>query len=259
MTNQRVHVNVVRGARHAQSYRRDECELREPGGASLDNRYSQIVPTEWLESLGVFDAESGSSLARKARDRILEPARRVLESVEDVTVLVVVFQGFVARAQCLHEGSVQMIDAGNPHAAFTLLRAQAENAAAILYAKDHPNVVGHWWDVDGHGIKIGKITNYAVTRFGGFKEIYDQLSGFAHPQAKGLLASSRIKDETERTMQWSSAPHFKRAEDQLTAYAWAIELAESSRHLLYEFAQQYRLGYFGTQASDAPSEPGESD
>jgi hypothetical protein len=29
-----------------------------------------------------------------------------------------------------------MIDAENPHAAFTLLRAYAENTAAILYAKD---------------------------------------------------------------------------------------------------------------------------
>lgn len=230
-----------------------------PGGFEPDSRYSQAVPSEWLESFGVYDAESGSSVARAARDRILEPARRVLESTEDMTVLTVVFQGFVARAQSLHEGSVQMIDAGNPHAAFTLLRAQAENAAAILYAKDHPNIVGHWWDAAGHGIKIGKITNHAVTRFGGFKEIYDQLSGFAHPKAKGLLASSRMKDEKERTMEWSSAPHFKRSDDQLIAYAWAVELAESSRLLLYEFAQEYGLGYFGTRSSDAASQPGEND
>ena len=36
-----------------------------------------------------------------------------------------------------------MIEAENPHAGFTLLRAYAENTTAILYAKDHPNRVDH--------------------------------------------------------------------------------------------------------------------
>ena len=216
------------------------------------------MPSEWLQSLGVRDAESGLAAARAARDGILESGRRVLESTTDITVLVLVFQGFVARAQCLHEGSVQMIEAGNPHAAFTLLRASAENAAAILYAKDHPNVVGHWWDPDVHGIKIGKITNHAATRFDGFRGIYDQLSRFAHPQAKGLLASSRLTDAEDRTVEWSSAPHFKRTDDQLIAYAWAVELAEASRHLLYEFAQEYRLGYFA-KAPKAALPPDDSE
>lgn len=211
---------------------------------------------EWLESLGVRDAESGSVAARAARDRIPEPARRVLGSADDLTLLTMVFQGFVARAQGLHEGSVQMIEAGNPHAAFTLLRAYAENAAAILYAMDHPNVAHHWWDPEGHGIKVGKITNHAATRFGGFKDIYDQLSKFAHPQAKGLLASTTIADEEEGTMEWSSAPRFKRLEDQMIAYGWAVELAEASRHLLYEFAKKYRLGYFGEPAAETAEPPG---
>lgn len=212
------------------------------------------MSTDWLQSLGVRDAESGSAAARAARDRILEPARRVLGSTDDLTLLTVVFQGFVARAQCLHEGSVQMIEAGNPHASFTLLRAYAENAAAILYAKDHPNVVSHWWDPDGHGVKIGKITNHAATRFDGFKGIYDQLSKFAHPQAKGILASTSITDEAVGKMEWSSAPHFKRPHDQLIAYGWAVELAGASRHLLFEFAQEYRLGYFA-DSSAKPADP----
>lgn len=78
--------------------------------------------------------------------------------------MTVVFQGFVARAQCLHEASIEMTEAENPHAAFTLLRAYPENAAAILYAKDHPNLAAHWWDIDGQGIQIGRIANHAVTR-----------------------------------------------------------------------------------------------
>jgi hypothetical protein len=53
------------------------------------------------------------------------------------------FSGFIARAQCLHEAATQMIEAENPHAAFTLLRAYTGNTAAILYAKDHPNLLDH--------------------------------------------------------------------------------------------------------------------
>lgn len=203
------------------------------------------MPADWIEALGIHDAASGADAARAARDKILEPARRVIGTTQEMTVLTLVFQGFVARAQCLHEGSVQMTEAENPHAAFTLLRAYAENAAAILYAKDHPNVVDRWWDIDGHGVGIGRITNHAVARLDGFKGIYNQLSKFAHPQAKALLSSSSITDEDERTLRWSSAPHFKRPEEQLLAYAWVVELAEASRHLLFEFAEEYGLGEFG--------------
>jgi hypothetical protein len=207
------------------------------------------VPPTWIEDLGIRDAPSGAVAARAARDRILEPARRVIGTSQEMTTRLVVFQGFVARAQALHESATQMIHGENPHAAFTLLRAYAENAAAVLYAKDHPELVDHFWDTKGYGIKIGRITEHARTRFAGFKDIYDQLSKFAHPQAQGLLASSSVTHD--RTVTWGSAPHFKSADDQLVAYAWVVELAEGTRHLLYEFAQQYRLGYFGQSPPSA--------
>jgi hypothetical protein len=156
------------------------------------------VPSQSIEDLGIHDAASGAAAARASRERILEPAT-----------------------------ATQMIEAENPHAAFTLLRAYAENTAAILYAKDHPNRVDHFWDTEGHGVKIGTITNYADKRFEGFKGIYDQLSKFAHPQALGVLASSSITDDY--TLRWSSAPHFKRPEDQLTAYAYGNQLLTPGR------------------------------
>lgn len=201
------------------------------------------MPADWITALGITDAESGAVAARGARERILEPAKRVLGTTGVMTSVTVVFQGFVARAQGLHEGSVQMAEADNPHGTFTVLRAYAENAAGILYAKDHPTVADRWWKLEGHGIPIGKITNHAQTRLPGFKGIYGQLSQHAHPQARGLLASSSITEG--QGVQWSSAPHFKSVNDKLVAYAWVVELAEATRHLLYEFAQNYKLGYFG--------------
>jgi hypothetical protein len=206
------------------------------------------MPADWVEALGIRDAPSGYEAAWAARKRIFEPARRVIGSAEYVTIHVLVFQGFLARAQGLHEGATSACSAENPHATFTLLRAYAENAAAILYAKDKPREVDRFWDIDGHGISIGRITNYAQTRFEGFRGIYDQLSKFAHPQALGILASTSVTED--RTLQWASAPRFKHSDDQLIAYAWAVELAEATRHLLYEFAQRYRLGYFNRHHSE---------
>jgi hypothetical protein len=213
------------------------------------------VPPQWIEDLGIHDATSGVAAARAARERVLEPARRVLGTSQDVTVRLVIFSGFVARAQCLHEAATQMIEAENPHAAFTLLRAYAENTAAILYAKDHPNRVDDFWNTQGHGVKIGAITNHAVTRLEGFKGIYGELSKFAHPQAEGLLASSSIGEDLK--LSWRSAPHFKKPEDQITACAWEVELAEASRHLLYEFAQRYELGYFAQPSDDLDARDGQ--
>lgn len=210
------------------------------------------MPSDWIKALGVHDADTGAVAARAAREKILEPARRVLGSSKKITLRLVVFQGFVARAQALHEAAILMIVAENPHAAFTLLRAYAENAAGILYAKDHPGRIQHFLDTEGHGTKIGIITNYAGKRFGGFKDIYDQLSKFAHPQALGILASSSVEGSS---FSWSSVPHFKQAEDQLLAYAWVIELAEATRHLLYEFAKQYELGHVAP-LTPSDAEPG---
>jgi hypothetical protein len=198
------------------------------------------VPSQWVVDLGIRDAASGSAAARAARKRILETARRVLGTSHEETIGLVVFKGFVARAQCLREAAVLMIEAENPHAAFALLRAYAENVAAILYAKDNPDRLNDFWDTRRHGVEIGIITNYAVTRLHNFKGVYHDLSKFAQPQAAGLLASSSISDD--RAVSWRSAPHFKNPEDQLTAYAWAVELAEGSHHLLFEFAERYKLG-----------------
>jgi hypothetical protein len=151
----------------------------------------------------------------------------------------------VARAQGLHEAAVQATDADNPHSTFTLLRAQAENVAAILYAKDKPAEVERFSDPDDYGIPVGRIKDHAKSRFEGFRGVYDELSKFAHPHGKGMIASLTLSEDGH--LHWQSSPKFRRESDQLCAYAWAVELAEATRHLLYEFAQTYQLGYFGAQ------------
>jgi hypothetical protein len=94
-------------------------------------------------------------------------------------------------------------------------------------------------DTRGPGVQIGRITNHAVSRFGGFKDTYSELSRYAHPKALSLLASSRVVEGG--VLQWSSAPAFKADHDAVMACAWVVELAEATSHLLVEFAAQFGL------------------
>jgi hypothetical protein len=207
---------------------------------------------DWVAVLGITDHASGRAIAWEAREQLFEPAKRVLSSSPEFDKRLLVFQGFMASAQAFHESAIAAIDAGNPHAAFTLLRAYAENAAAILYVKDKPESFDRFWQgADGQGIRIGEITSYANQRFLGFRAIYGQLSSYAHPRAMAILSSSQVREG--RTVNWSSAPRFKRPEDAIVAYAWTVELAQATRHLLYEFAATYSLGNF--RPKDLKSSP----
>ena len=132
-------------------------------------------PSKWIEKLGIQDAESGANAARAAREKILEPARRVLGTTDAYTTMTFVFLSFVARAQCLHEASVQMPKAENPHAAFTF---------------------------------CGRT-----------------------PTHRSGVCSPPPRSRRGQTVQWSSTPHLKSANDRLVAYAWVVELADATRHL----------------------------
>jgi hypothetical protein len=191
------------------------------------------VPEE-IRKLGITDRLTGLEQAAESGKFLIMAGHKVLRTGMTYQVEHTVLFGFLARAQGLHEGTVAAVRADNPHAAFTLLRAYAENAAGILYLKDHPAQLDKFLQLDGHGVSAGKITNYAVKWFGGFKGIYDQLSQYAHPAALGILASSSVVDG--QTLHWESVPRFKSEEGALAACAWVVELAQATSHLFVECA-----------------------
>lgn len=191
----------------------------------------------FLANLGITDRATGLARARASRELLLKAGKRVLGSAQDYTTELVVFSGFLARAQGFHEGSVAAIEADNPYAAFTLLRAYAENAAGILYLKDKPTTLDRFWRLEP--VSIGKITNYATTRFGGFNPIYSELSEYAHPGSRSMLASQRITGEDNRRVQWRSAPSFRSENDATVACGWTVELATATAHLLVELADSW--------------------
>jgi predicted RNase H-like HicB family nuclease len=194
----------------------------------------------WIEELGITDRLTGQEQARTSLDALIATGRKILETSSDYTIGHLVFSGFLARAQGFHEGTVAAIDADNPYAAFTVLRAYSENTATILYVKDHPAELDRFWrDTHGQDVSMDEIINYAMTRFRGFKGIYSELSKYAHPHALSLLASSRVIEG--RIVQWSSVPSFKSDHDAIMASVWVVELAGATSHLLREFASQFQL------------------
>lgn len=93
--------------------------------------------------------------------------------------------------------------------------------------------------MSGRGIKIGRITNFAETRMPNFRHIYEDLSGYAHPHAVSIFASTRIVGENG--FAWQSAPSFKFEHERLLAYAWLVELTTASAQLLDQMAAVFRL------------------
>jgi hypothetical protein len=201
-----------------------------------------------LAALGVTDRATAQQAATDARQVLIDGATDALKPLEVWSIGYVVLSGLVARAQGLHEGALAAIAADNPYAAFTLVRAYAENAAAVLYVKDHPDQMRtHWLDANGRHVPIGKMTRWASAsnRFGGFRSIYDQLSGFAHPSPRSIISSHRLDadaGETDgtRRVTWRSAPSFKTDEDAMVACGWIVELATAQAHLLVELADVVR-------------------
>lgn len=207
----------------------------------------------FLALLGITDRQSGIERARGSRQPLLDAGRHVLASVQgDYTTQHLVFSGFLARAQGIHEGTVAAIEQDNPYAALPLLRAYSENAAAILYLSDHPRLLTRFWT--GPTVRIGKITKYAVTRFSSFKPIYDQLSYYVHPASRAILNSFKITKETGE-FDWRSAPAFRSERELMIACGWVVELAEATSQLLVEFGDTWAWPRTSPHGQDDPPAP----
>lgn len=197
----------------------------------------------WPASIGIFDITSAEKRASEGRELILDAARSVMRTGA-ITEMDLVFAGMVTRLQAFHEAALSACAGTNPHAAYTLIRASAEQCAALIYAIDHPDRATRLWrDPDGHGVPIGKMTAYADRsgRMLNFRRLYDQLSKYAHPSQVAHYAGIRVGEEGERSITWQSAPRFKSNEEVLAAYGWICELAEAGAVLLVQFAMHYGL------------------
>jgi hypothetical protein len=192
---------------------------------------------ESVKARGIVDRATGIERARAARQWINDAAKDVLGRTDTIYDGHLLVMG-LARAVGLHDGAIHALETDNPFVVFTLLRSYAENAAAVLYATDHPaqlhRILGFG---DSPPIKVGTITNYAERgsgRFGAFRNVYSDLSGFAHPMSRSIFAS--LRPHGEDGLRWALEPAFKYDANFLVACALVIELAEANAHLLVEYA-----------------------
>lgn len=195
----------------------------------------------WLVRLGIADRASGIKEARSSRQKIVDVARAALAAFHQIggmTVPNLVMQGLATRGLGLHDASVDALEADNPFAAFTLIRAYAENAAAAEYAIEKPKAINKLMGVHGSSLPIARIVSHANqspnARFGEFKTVYRQLSGYAHPTASSIFASANKLDDNGFEM--SMTPRFKSDAESLNAAGWIVEFAVASARLLAELA-----------------------
>ena len=197
-------------------------------------------PTPLAAKHGISDRATGLAKAAEARVRMTSFAGESIRRSPDLTVPKMTVMSLLTRAQSFHDGTVHALTTDNPFAAFTLLRAYAENAAMLVWLIEKPNdLVRIYPDARREmRLSVGKLINKAGTRFSGFAAIYDQLSGFAHPAAHTALSAWRAGDG-EGEIQWQSAPAFKNDDDFIMACVWVIELAEANAQLWRETWEIY--------------------
>jgi hypothetical protein len=87
-------------------------------------------------------------------------------------------------------------------------------------------------------LRIGQLTGNASSRLAGFKGVYEQLSGFAHPAAATALSGWHSPGE-DLKVHWSSVPSFKNDSDFMMACVSLVELAQSNGYLWREVWEMY--------------------
>jgi hypothetical protein len=159
-------------------------------------------------------------------------AADVMGRNQDFSLAVILVAGLVTRGIGLHDGAIAALEADNPFAAFTLIRSYAENAAALLYALDHPNKIDRVLGLDSNQLSIGRLTSHANnSKRINFKSIYSDLSEYAHPGSKSFTASTIVNGDK---FQWSGTPAFRPGNDFLMACAWIVELAGANADPIVE-------------------------
>jgi hypothetical protein len=192
---------------------------------------------ESVKARGIVDRATGIVRARASRQWVFDAAKEALGRTDQLEHGHILVMGLATRAAGLHDGAVHALETDNPFATYTLLRSYAENAAAVLYAIDHPAQLDRALGLgNARPIKVGVITNYAEQgskRFGSFHGMYGDLSEFSHPMSRSIFASTGPTDDGFR---WRLDPTFKYNADFLVACSLVVELAEANSDLLVEYA-----------------------
>jgi len=188
-----------------------------------------------IASRGIHDRASAIERAIISRNALFTASRTGLQSGFTADPSFLALLGLLTRSQAFHDGALDAVLKDNPFAAATLIRAYSETVAALLWIQAKPRDLLNFSHtaLKRDAISIGRLTSFARTQSAGFKGIYDQLSGFAHPTSAGGLSGVKSVAE-DGTTTWQSQASFHADDDVILMCFWILELAEVAGGLLIE-------------------------
>jgi hypothetical protein len=156
------------------------------------------------------------------------------------------FTSFINRACSLHAGIVDAVKAANPHAAFTLLRAYLELVVTVYYLDAHPEYMRAlerpMSELPKNTRKrFSELFDFAAREFVGVGKVYQVLNEMAHFGSTALWQPFTVGGENERTLAFSTAPHWRKPDDARTALAMLQESDEALAETLRRYAAHHVL------------------
>lgn len=155
------------------------------------------------------------------------------------------FVSFVNRANSLHLAIIDAVRAGNPHAAFTLLRAYLELVVLVYYLIDNPAYLDALERPmselpKGTRLRWAQLFEFAGKDMPGVRTVYDRLNEIAHFGSAALWTPFKLgDDEDDRRLSFSTAPHWKSPDDARMALAMLLENDLTIEHVLRQFADKH--------------------
>lgn len=179
-----------------------------------------------LVERGITDYASGKIAAETHFKQFLNDMMPLANG--SITAFSMGLLAMVTRAQAFHTGAISMLDANNPFATNALIRAYAENAAALLWAADKSHGAASLSiGAERHQrLVVGRIVDSAGKRLPGFKKLYESLSEYTHPVADAFPGAWLPSEDDDGCVQWSSAPRYRSDDGKLWALLWLMELTD---------------------------------
>ena len=184
---------------------------------------------------GIHDQASAIDRATISRNALSIAGQIGLQSGFTADPSFLALLGLLTRAQAFHDGALDAVLKDNPFAAATLIRAYSETVAALIWIQAKPRDLLKFSHtaLKRDAVPPGRLSNFARTQAVGFKGIYDQLSGFAHPTSVGSLSGVKsVADDGTTT--WQSRASFRTDDDVILMCFWILELAEVASGLLID-------------------------
>jgi hypothetical protein len=198
-----------------------------------------------LELSKVPSLEVGLADAAKRYQTFIEIAGESLRPFKGAAIFHehLALMSFINRASSLHKAIVSAVESSNPHAAFTLLRAYLELVVLVRYLDLHP---GYLDDLEkprpaGKRKRFKELFEDAASEMAGVRLVYATLSEMAHFGSTALWHPFTITDEAERTLSFSTAPHWKHPDDGRIALAMLAESDEAMTQILRRYSEHHVL------------------